>query len=255
MPPGPLIAATRAAHDGVSADQALLAEGPMREDEFYRLLARHLGAPYYRAEMTIGPCDPGQGRRQRHRTARPERRGIALRAGAARPGADAAARRAEAVAARLRHLFAAKIGRRGSPPDGAPPGAGGGRRPRAARSGVVGAGGPEQRPVGRRCACWSLPRRRSARCNPKLWPRYAPSASMRRSRGRSRCALRRWPPARRRAPFAPLDERDLPVYSIIAPLLSRSKVAPRLIDALDAIDYPRPRLDIKIVIERDDRKR
>ncbi len=47
MPPGPLLAATRAAHDGVTADQALLADGLMREEDFYRLLARHLGAPNF----------------------------------------------------------------------------------------------------------------------------------------------------------------------------------------------------------------
>ena len=46
VPPALLEVATKAATAaGVSAEQALFGEGLMREEEFYRLLARRLGAP------------------------------------------------------------------------------------------------------------------------------------------------------------------------------------------------------------------
>ena len=50
----------------------------------------------------------------------------------------------------------------------------------------------------------------------------------------------------------PPDIDELPVYSIIAPLHREAKVAAQLIEALDAIDYPKSKLDIKIVIEKRD---
>ena len=43
-----------------------------------------------------------------------------------------------------------------------------------------------------------------------------------------------------------------PVYSIIAPLYREANMLPQLIAALDALDYPKARLDIKIVIEAED---
>jgi len=50
----------------------------------------------------------------------------------------------------------------------------------------------------------------------------------------------------------PLEDQEFPVYSIIAPLLREASILDRLIQSLDAIDYPRSRLDIKIVLEEDD---
>lgn len=49
-----------------------------------------------------------------------------------------------------------------------------------------------------------------------------------------------------------LKDRDLPIYSIIIALHREGPVVPQLIRALDAIDYPRTKLDIKLVIEEDD---
>ncbi|MGA9796136.1 MAG: glycosyltransferase [Rhizomicrobium sp.] len=48
------------------------------------------------------------------------------------------------------------------------------------------------------------------------------------------------------------DRDDLPLYSILVPLYREANVVPRLIRALVALDYPRDRLDIKLVIEDDD---
>jgi glycosyltransferase XagB len=51
-------------------------------------------------------------------------------------------------------------------------------------------------------------------------------------------------------PFIP--EAHLPVYTLIVPLFRETGVLDRLIQALDALDYPKSRLDIKLVIEEED---
>ena len=50
----------------------------------------------------------------------------------------------------------------------------------------------------------------------------------------------------------PLGEAELPTYTVIAPLHREAEVVGDLVRALDALDYPRAKLDIKIVIERND---
>jgi len=47
------------------------------------------------------------------------------------------------------------------------------------------------------------------------------------------------------------DER-LPVYSILVPLYREANVMPALVRSLRALDYPRDRLDIKLIVECDD---
>jgi cellulose synthase/poly-beta-1,6-N-acetylglucosamine synthase-like glycosyltransferase len=49
-----------------------------------------------------------------------------------------------------------------------------------------------------------------------------------------------------------MDDRDLPVYTVIVPLYRERRVFERLIRALTALDYPAVKLDIKLVIEADD---
>lgn len=61
--------------------------------------------------------------------------------------------------------------------------------------------------------------------------------------------------ARRRAWLTPPPippDAELPVYTIIVPLRDEARVLPLLADALRRIDYPRAKLDIKLVIEGDD---
>ena len=54
-------------------------------------------------------------------------------------------------------------------------------------------------------------------------------------------------------PYRPdVGDRWLPVYSVVVALHKEARVVPQLIAALDAIDYPRGKLDIKLVIEHDD---
>ena len=55
-------------------------------------------------------------------------------------------------------------------------------------------------------------------------------------------------------PFrARVEDRLLPVYSIVVALNREARVVPQLAAALAALDYPRGKLDIKLVIEHDDR--
>ena len=51
---------------------------------------------------------------------------------------------------------------------------------------------------------------------------------------------------------ARLSEAELPVVTIIAPLHREAAVAADLVRALDALSYPRAKLDIKLVVELDD---
>ncbi|HEY8031972.1 MAG TPA: glycosyltransferase [Methylocella sp.] len=54
-------------------------------------------------------------------------------------------------------------------------------------------------------------------------------------------------------PFrARVEDRRLPVYSIVVALNREARVVPQLAAALAALDYPRGKLDIKLVIEHDD---
>lgn len=50
----------------------------------------------------------------------------------------------------------------------------------------------------------------------------------------------------------PAGEIDLPVYTILVPLYGEADVLPRLARALLLLDYPRDKLDIKLIVEEDD---
>ena len=49
-----------------------------------------------------------------------------------------------------------------------------------------------------------------------------------------------------------LADRDLPTYTIIAPMHREAEVAAQFLDAVRALDYPPAKLDVKIVLEHDD---
>ena len=49
-----------------------------------------------------------------------------------------------------------------------------------------------------------------------------------------------------------LDERELPVYTILVPVYREARVFPILAKALERLDYPKPKLDVKILLEEDD---
>ncbi|MBJ7472163.1 MAG: glycosyltransferase [Solirubrobacteraceae bacterium] len=52
--------------------------------------------------------------------------------------------------------------------------------------------------------------------------------------------------------IAALDERDLPVYTLLLPLYKEASIVGRLAAGLDALDYPKTKLDIKLLCEEDD---
>jgi cellulose synthase/poly-beta-1,6-N-acetylglucosamine synthase-like glycosyltransferase len=52
----------------------------------------------------------------------------------------------------------------------------------------------------------------------------------------------------------PIPESELPIYSIVVALYREAASVRRLVQALEALDYPREKLDIKLVLEQDDRE-
>jgi cellulose synthase/poly-beta-1,6-N-acetylglucosamine synthase-like glycosyltransferase len=58
--------------------------------------------------------------------------------------------------------------------------------------------------------------------------------------------------ARRKAPADPLQDAELPVYSVLVPLFREAGVLDSLIRALDALDYPRARLEVLLILEAAD---
>ncbi|MEP9352889.1 glycosyltransferase [Xanthobacter sp. KR7-65] len=54
-------------------------------------------------------------------------------------------------------------------------------------------------------------------------------------------------------PSPTLGERELPLYSLLVPLYREAASVPGLVEALAALDYPPEKLDIKLVVEEDDR--
>jgi glycosyltransferase involved in cell wall biosynthesis len=53
-------------------------------------------------------------------------------------------------------------------------------------------------------------------------------------------------------PSPPLADADLPVYTVIVAMYREGAVIPKLVAALNAFDYPKAKLDIKLVIEAGD---
>lgn len=49
-----------------------------------------------------------------------------------------------------------------------------------------------------------------------------------------------------------IDERTLPIYTILVPLYKESGIVERLVRDINALDYPRTRLDVKLLCEEDD---
>jgi glycosyltransferase XagB len=49
-----------------------------------------------------------------------------------------------------------------------------------------------------------------------------------------------------------LDERALPIYTLLVPLYREAAVLPQLLESIAKLDYPAPRLDVKILVEADD---
>lgn len=61
-------------------------------------------------------------------------------------------------------------------------------------------------------------------------------------------------PVKPSVPLPRIDDAALPVYTVIIALYREKRVVPRLIAALSKLDYPPAKLDIKLVLETDDRE-
>jgi cellulose synthase/poly-beta-1,6-N-acetylglucosamine synthase-like glycosyltransferase len=52
--------------------------------------------------------------------------------------------------------------------------------------------------------------------------------------------------------IAAIDERTLPIYTILVPLYKEAGIVRRLVRGINELDYPRTRLDVKLLCEEDD---
>ncbi len=52
--------------------------------------------------------------------------------------------------------------------------------------------------------------------------------------------------------IAAVDERKLPMYTILVPVYKESNIIPHLMKNIDDLDYPKSKLDVRILIEEDD---
>ena len=251
-----LFAMTAARSAGVSAEQALLGEGLLGEEEdYYRALARHLRLPFYRGEIAIAAAVEAE---------------PAIACGVAPLAPNRAGLRVVAAprAAAVRYLLAQAAA--GALPAGSSRSASPQRlsamvRAQAASSIAEAASGALERYdaalsahsglSARQClvlaaaaplwfaAATLAPEPTALTISSALWALFAGAIVLR------NLAVA----AARSGPFcAPLEDFDLPLYTIIAPLRGEEGMVGKLTRALDALDYPRGKLDIKLVVERDD---
>lgn len=59
-------------------------------------------------------------------------------------------------------------------------------------------------------------------------------------------------PAPGAPPPPPVADADLPVYTVIVPVYGEANMVGHILEQLERLDYPRARLDVKIVVEADD---
>jgi len=52
--------------------------------------------------------------------------------------------------------------------------------------------------------------------------------------------------------LAALDERTLPMYTILVPLYKEAAVIPYLVEGINSLDYPKTKLDVRLLCEEDD---
>ncbi|MCR8643477.1 glycosyltransferase [Paenibacillus sp. N1-5-1-14] len=52
--------------------------------------------------------------------------------------------------------------------------------------------------------------------------------------------------------IAAIDERELPIYSILVPIYKESNIIPQLLNNINNLDYPKSKLDVRLLIEEDD---
>ena len=243
-----------ARRDGVSAEQALLGEGLIGEETYYRALARRLRLPFYRGEIPVArsvEADPAiacgvaplaPNRAGLRVIAAP--RAMAIRylldradAGALPPGLSIASPRMLSDRVRVEAgpgiaAAAANALARRDPALCARFGVSRGQGVAIASLGLLAAGAAAVAPGGL-----------SILVSAALWSLFAVAIVL-----RNLAVAAAGVPT----PASPLDDVELPIYTIIAPLRGEARMVAKLVRRLDALDYPRGKLDIKLVVERDD---
>lgn len=54
--------------------------------------------------------------------------------------------------------------------------------------------------------------------------------------------------------IAVIKDRDLPIYTLLIPLYREVEVLPTLVQAIEALDYPKVKLDVRLLLEHDDQE-
>jgi hypothetical protein len=239
---------------GVDADAALLGEGLVSDERFYQALAMRLRAPYYFGEWAIDDNSDVEAAIWSG-FALLKANDLGLRAVVTPRGAalrflleaDAAGRRQPPIAICSRQRLSALIRARSGD--------------EIARSAAFELG--ERHPsltastglslaqvvvaaafTGLAVGLWlGAPDLLRSLTSIALWLVFAAAISLR----WSVVAASREPPL-----CEPLRDDELPVYTVIVALYQESGIVRALIRALDALDYPRAKLDIKLVVERRD---
>ena len=239
---------------GVSPDVALLCEGLAQEETFYRALADRLGAPFH---VGGAPLDT---------TASPARAiqsGLVYLAPLAAPYRAIAAPRGDA----LRLLLDAAEDGRGVPGLAitSPRRLGAmvrvelGREIAARASGALERIDPALSAHGEMARAQTLfaagfglslialaflaPWAERAVTSAILWGLFTATIFLRIAAAIAADASR---------PSPPVSDADLPTYSVIVAMYREGAVIPKLVAGLDALDYPKAKLDIKLVIEAGD---
>ena len=239
---------------GVDADAALLGEGLVSDERFYQALAMRLRAPYYFGEWAIDDKSDVEAAIWSG-FALLKANDLGLRAVVAPRGAalrflleaDAAGRRQPPIAICSRQRLSALIRARSGD--------------RVARNAafVLAESDPSLTArtglsvaqivvaatfAGLAVGFWvGAPDLLRSLTTAALWLVFAAAIWLR----WSAVAASREPPV-----CEPLRDDELPVYTVIVALYKESGVVRALIRALDALDYPRAKLDIKLVVERRD---
>jgi hypothetical protein len=254
LSPQSLMSAVKAVPLGVRPLDALLNEGILREDAYYGALARHLGCDYYRGDPPLASgFDAVRG--LRCGVAPLEARGKGARAVIA-PGARSISRLIEmtssgrfdpssfAVTSPQRFASLIRMQRGEAILDDAlgrlPPGLTartGMSLAQIAAAGLIAAGALALGIANFQLLAASL----AAGC----WLTFLASIVLRSMAAVANGATVR-PPL--------LTDDELPVYTVVAALYRETEVIENLVKAFDAFDYPKSKLDIKLVLERRDRE-
>jgi len=248
-------AARQADESGVTAEVALLAEGGISEHAYYRLLAERVGAVSWSSQLALSArADPHAALLSGAAPLAPNERGLrvlfAPRGQALREllrRVDSGALDVSGVALCSPRRFEALVREQFRKPIAAQAAnALIGRDPHlSAKTGLtIRQRGTAAAAIFTAAAfAWAMPGATATVANFALWSLFLSTITLRAlavGAGRNP----QTPP--------PLPDDQLPVYSVLVPLHREADMVPQLIGALEAIDYPRSKLDVKLLLEESD---